>query len=78
VIFVSTVRTADEKFDPLMENSFFASRKHINVAISRAQDYLVIVGDPALWAKNSDWGHIFEHARTVQGRVDDRTGTRFA
>jgi len=77
-MFVSTVRTADEKFDPLMENSYFASKKHINVAISRAQDYLVIVGDPALWVKNSYWDYIFEHARSVPGRVDDRTRIRYA
>ncbi|CAG0919122.1 unnamed protein product [Notodromas monacha] len=67
IIIVSLVRTKKNvswKYSGFWENSFFASKKHTNVAISRAKSFLIIVGDPGLMEMDENWRQLLAVARS--------------
>ena len=65
VIILSTVRSSgddlgsvtsnDLAFDVIQGLGFIQSEKRFNVAVTRAQSLLIVVGDPHLLATDSTW-----------------------
>ncbi|XP_076313360.1 RNA helicase Mov10l1-like isoform X3 [Tachypleus tridentatus] len=59
-IIISTVRACEEyvEFDSLHNLGFLSNPKRFNVAVTRAQGLLVIVGDPLVLSKDSNWNEL--------------------
>ncbi|XP_022239290.1 RNA helicase Mov10l1-like isoform X1 [Limulus polyphemus] len=62
-IIISTVRACEEyvEFDSLHNLGFLSNPKRFNVAVTRAQGLLVVVGDPLLLSKDSNWNELLMH-----------------
>jgi superfamily I DNA and/or RNA helicase len=58
VIIVSTVRSSESflEFDALHNLEFVSNPKRFNVAVTRAQALLIIVGNARILAKDRCWG----------------------
>jgi len=61
-IFISTVRSSENflKFDALHQLGFLNNEKRFNVALTRAQALMVIVGNPYLLCKDKGWLQLIE------------------
>ncbi len=75
IIIVTTVQTnlnarGRKQGSIFWANSFFASQRHTNVALSRAQEFLIIVGDPQLMVEDKNWMRVlyYAHHRGVHYR----------
>ena len=64
VIIVSTVRSTVEflDFDARHALGFLVNPKRFNVAVTRAQQLLVIVGNPAILALDDSWSALLRYA----------------
>jgi hypothetical protein len=71
VIIISTVRSSKEYIDfDLRHNLGFVSNpKRFNVAVTRAQALLIVVGDPFVLADDPHWGAMLQFARENGGYV---------
>jgi helicase MOV-10 len=67
VIIISTVRSSVEyiNFDNKHKLGFVANPKRFNVAITRAQALLIIIGNPRVLAQDGDWNALLEFC--IQG-----------
>ncbi len=66
VIIISTVQTATtRKGAKWWASSFFSSKRHTNVAISRAQQFLIVIGDPELMNRDEHWRHVLDAAHAA-------------
>ena len=64
VILVSTVRSDDGLLDDDTNVlGFVANAKRFNVAVTRAQDLLIIVGNPTTLEKDANWRHLMTFAK---------------
>lgn len=65
VIVLSTVRSEASflSHDKAHSLGFVANSKRFNVAITRAQALLIVVGNPDVLAQNSDWRALLRHAQ---------------
>lgn len=63
IIILSAVRSSTEPFDytEMTSMGFVSSRKRLNVAISRAQSLLVIVGNPIMLERDQNWRKTIEY-----------------
>lgn len=63
VIIISTVRSSDSflKFDTRNRLGFLASPKRFNVAITRAQALLIVVGNPRVLIRDKYWGSLLRY-----------------
>jgi len=63
VIIVSTVRSSQEfiDFDTKHQLGFVASPARFNVAVTRAQALLIVIGNPAVLADDDHWGRLLWH-----------------
>ncbi|CAG0922626.1 unnamed protein product, partial [Notodromas monacha] len=71
IIILSLVHTCHDgrKGKLFWSESFFASRKHTNVSISRAKQFLIVIGDVPLMRKGKkNWGTILELAEAGGGK----------
>lgn len=64
VIIISTVRSTVEhiQFDQKHRLGFLANEKRFNVAITRAQALLVLIGNPFTLENDPNWKSMIEHA----------------
>ncbi|XP_061656428.1 putative helicase mov-10-B.1 isoform X2 [Syngnathoides biaculeatus] len=65
VILVSTVRS-DPKytdFDKHFDLGFVANEKRFNVAMTRSQALLIVVGNPVVLATDKVWNHFIKHCQ---------------
>lgn len=64
VIVVSTVRTSREllAFDTKHALGFLDSPKRFNVAVTRARNLLIVVGDPSILALDNSWSAMLRYA----------------
>ncbi|XP_023243874.1 RNA helicase Mov10l1-like [Centruroides sculpturatus] len=63
VIIISTVRTSEDQlnFDARHNLGFLTNPKRFNVAITRAQALLIIVGDPYLLSNDKHWRELISY-----------------
>merc|ERR1719376_1353957 len=68
VIILSTVRSSPEyvNIDTQYRLGFLADPKRFNVAITRAQALLIVVGNPRILIQDKDWRELLEYARSVE------------
>jgi len=68
VIILSTVRSSPEyvHIDNQYRLGFLADPKRFNVAITRAQALLIVVGNPRILIQDKDWRELLEYARSVE------------
>ena len=63
IIIISTVQTRNTlRGKKWWTSSFFSSKRHTNVAISRAQQFLIVIGDPWLMDKDQYWRQVLDAA----------------
>ncbi|KAM4795733.1 putative helicase MOV-10 [Rhinophrynus dorsalis] len=69
VILVSTVRSTNDyvKFDEDFSLGFLKNPKRFNVAITRAKSLLIMVGNPAILSKDSNWSRFLQHCQEKGG-----------
>ncbi|EDO34496.1 predicted protein [Nematostella vectensis] len=69
VIIISTVRSSQEflKMDAQFKLGFLNNRKRFNVAITRAQALLIVVGNPHVLCKDSHWGRFIHYCVKNKG-----------
>eukprot|EP00731_Ephydatia_muelleri_P000795 Em0001g795a len=69
VIIISTVRSSNELLSEDMKChlGFLANPKRFNVAISRAQALLVVIGNPYLLTQDPCWHHLIKYAHDNGG-----------
>jgi len=67
VIIVSTVRSSPEyvTLDHKHRLGFLADSKRFNVAITRSQALLIVVGNPHILYQDKDWRELLDHARAL-------------
>ena len=60
VILISTVRSSESfiEFDARHNLGFVANPKRFNVAVTRAQELLIVVGNARILAKDPCWGEL--------------------
>ncbi|CAI7798861.1 unnamed protein product [Closterium sp. NIES-53] len=65
VVIVSTVRSSQQyvEFDYKHNLGFLANPKRFNVAVTRAKQLLIIVGNPNLLAQDRCWGALLQYCR---------------
>ncbi|GJP29827.1 hypothetical protein CLOM_g19923 [Closterium sp. NIES-68] len=65
VVIVSTVRSSQQyvEFDYKHNLGFLANPKRFNVAVTRAKQLLIIVGNPNLLAQDRCWGALLQFCR---------------
>ena len=75
VIIISTVRSNSDfvEFDTKHHLGFLVNPKRFNVAITRAQALLIVVGNPAVLAADVHWGQLLNLAL---GEFGGATGGR--
>ena len=63
VIIISTVRSSAQfvEFDARHNLGFLANCKRFNVAITRAQALLIIIGNPHVLAQDKHWGAMLKY-----------------
>jgi helicase MOV-10 len=63
VIIISTVRSSAELFeqDEYFDIGFVGNSKRFNVAITRAQALLIVIGNPKALHKDAHWGLLLKH-----------------
>ncbi|XP_049939512.1 putative helicase MOV-10 [Schistocerca serialis cubense] len=66
-IIISTVRSNRNllDYDQKYQLGFLVNPKRLNVAITRAQSLLIIIGNPILLAKDYRWRHVVEYTREL-------------
>ena len=71
VIIISTVRSSVEyiDFDLKFNLGFVANPKRFNVAITRAQALVIVVGNPKVLQTDEHWESYLEHCREGGGAV---------
>ena len=63
VMLISTVRTStDLNGNPTRQLGFLVSPQRFNVSVTRAQSFLIVIGDPHLLSRDQCWGDFLEHA----------------
>jgi len=76
IIIISTVRSSDNllEFDTKYHLGFLKNPKRFNVAITRAQALLIIVGNPHVLSNDKQWGVLLKYC------IDNKayTGTTFS
>jgi len=67
IIILSTVRSSPEyvNIDGQYRLGFLADPKRFNVAITRAQALLIVVGNPHILSQDRDWRKLLEYARSL-------------
>jgi len=67
IIILSTVRSSPEyvNIDHQYRLGFLADPKRFNVAITRSQALLIVVGNPHILAQDKEWRQLLEHARSL-------------
>jgi hypothetical protein len=75
VILLSTVRSSPELLedDALFHLGFVGDRKRFNVAVTRAQALLIVVGSPRVLCGDENWRALYEHCRANGACVGDVT-----
>mmetsp|Transcript_2576 Transcript_2576/g.6397 ORF Transcript_2576/g.6397 Transcript_2576/m.6397 type:complete len:974 (-) Transcript_2576:119-3040(-) len=65
VIIISTVRSTEELLDQDVKHrlGFVANPRRFNVAVTRAQALLVVVGDPKVLYHDKYWGELLRYCR---------------
>jgi len=68
VIILSTVRSSPEyvNIDTQYRLGFLADPKRFNVAITRAQALLIVVGNPRILYQDKEWRELLEYARSMK------------
>eukprot|EP00092_Neocalanus_flemingeri_P029315 GFUD01031827.1.p2 GENE.GFUD01031827.1~~GFUD01031827.1.p2 ORF type:complete len:163 (+),score=57.21 GFUD01031827.1:407-895(+) len=67
IIILSTVRSTPKylNIDSQYRLGFLADSKRFNVAITRAQALLIVVGNPHILSQDRDWRKLLDYARTL-------------
>eukprot|EP01033_Poteriospumella_lacustris_P016133 gene16133-11537_t len=75
VIIISTVRSSPELLeqDALFNLGFVGDRKRFNVAVTRAQALLIVVGSPRVLCGDEHWKALYEHCQANGACVGDVT-----
>eukprot|EP01033_Poteriospumella_lacustris_P015728 gene15729-11255_t len=65
VIIISTVRSSPDLLqqDARFNLGFVGNRKRFNVAVTRAQALLIVVGNPRVLCGDDNWRELYEHCR---------------
>ncbi|GAQ77983.1 RNA helixase SDE3 [Klebsormidium nitens] len=65
VIIISTVRSSAEHIESDLKHNlgFLRNPKRFNVAVTRAQALLIIIGNPHVLAQDRCWGAMYEYCR---------------
>lgn len=65
VIIISTVRSSPDLLqqDARFNLGFVGNRKRFNVAVTRAQALLIVVGNPRVLCGDENWRELYEHCR---------------
>lgn len=72
IILISTVRTREKniQFDQKFNLGFLFSPKRFNVAVSRAKWMVIVVGDPKILQRDSNWVEFMEKAHKFEDPAD--------
>lgn len=67
VMILSTVRSSPEyvNLDHQYRLGFLAESKRFNVAITRAQALLIVIGNPYILYQDKDWRQLLQHANSL-------------
>jgi len=66
-MILSTVRSSPEyvNLDHQYRLGFLAESKRFNVAITRAQALLIVIGNPYILYQDKDWRQLLQHANSL-------------
>ena len=83
IIILTTVRTKSFEHDDIEHIGFLSNPKRFNVAVTRAKNALIVIGDPSILRKDRCWNALWEHCNInnacmdiniVQRNANSRTG----
>ncbi|XP_076663314.1 putative helicase mov-10-B.1 [Andrena cerasifolii] len=70
IIILTTVRTKSFKHDDTEHIGFLSNRKRFNVAVTRAKNALIVIGNPSVLRKDRCWNALWEYCNKNNACMD--------